>query len=322
MGLIKFYKSGNVWTLGNTEGFPAGMCVRHISMEDSRISIRSVNDPGPTGKIIEQGLYSDFCDANGDAYASLAAFKAATDGFFGISIDLTPLTNGTQKTKILDAALDIINPATVEGQAAILTAIGLLSTSAKQDSLKAAVDLLATASKQEDIKTLLGTINTSVNSSGSSQFKTFSVEITRPANTTVYSANDVVADVSAAFIQFANVAKANGAGVKITRVRIQTEDTGVAGKKFNLHLYKEAPTFIADNAAFAVSYANATKRIGAIPVVMGTGNLGTVGMNDYNVMITNPTAKDIYWILETVDGFTPSANSTKFTVVIDCELSN
>ena len=171
-------------------------------------------------------------------------------------------------------------------------------------------------------ETDLTSLISAVTSSGGSQFKTFQVEITRPANTTAYSPNDVVADVSAAFVQFANVAKSTGSGVKIIRVRIQTEDTGVSGTKFNVHLYKEAPTFIADNAAFAISYANATKRIGAIPIIMGTGNQNTVGMNDYNQMITNPTARDIYWILETVTGFTPSANSTKFTIAIDVELSN
>ena len=167
-----------------------------------------------------------------------------------------------------------------------------------------------------------GSLIAAVQSSGGSQFKAFTVEITRPANTTVYTANDVIADVTATFIPFLNVAKAIGAGIKIVRVRVQTEDTGVAGKKFNLHLYREAPTFIADNAAFAINYTNASKRIGAIPVVMGAGNLGTVGMNDYNQLIINPVARDVYFILETVDGFTPSANSTRFQITIDCELSN
>lgn len=176
--------------------------------------------------------------------------------------------------------------------------------------------------KQEEIKTKLDTINQSILGGGGTTLRAFEVELTRPANQTPYSPNDVVADTTAAFKPFLNAAKAAGYGVKIIRVRIQTEDTGVTGMKFNLHVYKEAPTFIADNAAFVISYANAGKRIGAIPVVMGTGNLNTVGMNDYNQVIINPTSRDIYFILETVSGFTPSANSTKFTVVIDCELSN
>lgn len=223
------------------------------------------------------------------------------------------IIDGTEKTVIVNGAEQLIDLATATKQDAQTVALGLLATSELQGDGNMMLD---------DIKTLLNTINSSVQNGGGTMLKSFSVEITRPANTTVYSANDVVADVSAAFVPFSNVAKAIGSGVKITRVRIQTDDTGFAGKKFNLHLYKEAPTFIADNAAFAISYANATKRIGAIPVVMSTGNLGTVGMNDYNQVITNPIARDIYWILETPDGGTPSGMSTKFTVVIDCELSN
>lgn len=308
-----FYKDSvtNDWKIvhdnGNIEIVVAGTCTALIADNQTKVFIREKNTEKGYAVITELEKNS-----GGDLYSNTNDFLNITKSFFIGSTDINTSSLSTSENQ--ETELGMLDD--------IKTILSGLSTSAKQDALKAVVDTLATAAKQEDIKTLLGTINTSVNNSGGSQFKTFSVEITRPANTTVYSANDVVADVSAAFVQFSNVAKSIASGVKITRVRIQTEDTGVAGKKFNLHLYKEAPTFIADNAAFAISYANSTKRIGAIPVVMGTGNLGTVGMNDYDHMITNPTAKDIYWILETVDGFTPSANSTKFTVVIDCELSN
>ena len=61
-------------------------------------------------------------------------------------------------------------------------------------------------------------IISAIQSSGGSQFKSFSVEITRPANTTVYSPGDVVADVSAAFVRFANVAKSTGAVLRLSGV--------------------------------------------------------------------------------------------------------
>ena len=157
--------------------------------------------------------------------------------------------------------------------------------------------------------------------SGGADIKSFSVEITRPANATIYTAGDVVGDVSTITKLFQNVAKAIGTGVRIYRVRIQTNDTGVlAGSKFNLHIYQDAPdlTGITDNGAFAISYANAIKRAGKIPVVMD----GSMGANDYNVIGINPVGRNITVMLETVSGFTPSANSTKFTLVIDCELSN
>lgn len=172
---------------------------------------------------------------------------------------------------------------------------------------------------------LLSEVNTLITGGGSggAAFKTFSVEITRPADATPYSINDVVSG-AVVLNTISNVAKATGSGVHITRVRIQTEDTGVAGVKFNVHIYGSTPTTtgLVDNGAFTISYANATKRVGAIPVVMGTGNQNTVGMNDYNQVMVNPTARDLYIILETATAFTPSGNSTKFTIFIDCELSN
>ena len=178
-----------------------------------------------------------------------------------------------------------------------------------------------TNTKIDSTNTKLDTLNTTLQSSGGTTLKSFSRQIQRTAPTTAYTAGQVVADVSAAFLPILNVAKANGTGVKIVRVRIQTSDTGCGGKKFNVHLYNEAPTFQADYANFAISYANATKRVGAIPIVMGTGNMNTVGMNDWNQIILNPAARDVYFILESVDGFTPTA-STYFQITIDCELSN
>ena len=163
------------------------------------------------------------------------------------------------------------------------------------------------------------TLIQAVQNSGGTQLKAFTNKIVRPANTTIYTAGDVVGST----LIIADVAKSIGTGVRIHRIRIQTNDTGVAGKKFNVHVYNDLQSNVpADNAAFAIDWANAQKRIGAIPVVMGVGNLGTVGMNDYNELTLNPIGRDVYVVLESVDGFTPSAASTEFQITIDTELSN
>ena len=157
--------------------------------------------------------------------------------------------------------------------------------------------------------------------SGGADLKSFMVEITRPANTTAYTAGDIVGEVTGVLKTILNVAKAAGKGVRIYRVRIQTNDTGVqSGHRFNVHIYNDAPTTtgLVDNGPFSINYANAIKRVGRIPITME----GQVGSNDYNVTGLNPVGTDVHIILEAVTGFTPSAVSTKFTVKIDCELSN
>jgi hypothetical protein len=189
---------------------------------------------------------------------------------------------------------------------------------ASLEAFETIMDGFFAGADNSEIVTALTTLNESVNNSGGNTFQNIDVEITRPANTTPYTAGDVVADVSAAFIPILNIAKAAGKGVHIKRVRIQTEDTGFNGKKVSVHIYKEAPDFIADNAPFVISYANSKKRKGQIPIIIND----TVGMNDYNPIMVNPTARDIYFILQTIDAVTPSANSTKFTLSFDCILSN
>lgn len=164
------------------------------------------------------------------------------------------------------------------------------------------------------------TLIAAVQNSGGTTLKAFSNIMVRPVGggTNVYAAGDVVGQL----LTISNVAKSDGTGVRISRVRLQTNDTGVAGKKFNIHIYRDVPTIASDNAPFAIDWANHLKRVGVFPIVLGVGNLGTVGMNDYNEITLNPLAKDIYFAIETVDGFTPSASNTEFQITIDCELSN
>ena len=157
---------------------------------------------------------------------------------------------------------------------------------------------------------------------GGASFYSFPVEITRPANVTAYTAGDIIGDVTDGVLKtIANVAKATGKGVRIYRVRIQTDDTGVlSGTVLQVHIYRDTPdvTGLVDNGAFAMNYANAKKRVGRIPIVMN----GLVGDCDFKLIGLNPADRNIYCILENVTGHTPSANSTHFTIIFDCELSN
>ena len=155
-----------------------------------------------------------------------------------------------------------------------------------------------------------------------SQYRVFAITITRPANTTVYAAGDVIGDVSAALDKFVNVAKAAGYGVVISNIRLQTNDTGLAGRVINLHFYSDTVTPIADNNPFTLSDANATKRRGMIQCTFGTGTLGKVAQAQFENLIIQPVSRDIPVILETVAGFTPSANSTWIRVEIGVIIGN
>lgn len=156
-----------------------------------------------------------------------------------------------------------------------------------------------------------------VQNSGGTQLKPFSNTLTR-TGLTPYTAQDVIGGV----LTIANVAKATGTGVRINRIRIQTNDTGVAGKRFNVHVFNELPTVAADNSALVIDWSNRLKRAGAISIVMGTGNFGTEGTNDWSTITLSPIGRDVFIVIESADGFTPSANSTEFRITTDTELSN
>jgi len=151
-------------------------------------------------------------------------------------------------------------------------------------------------------------------------YRTFSKTVTRPANTTAYTAADVIGDVAGTLDTIADVAKATGYGVCVTNIRIQTTDTGLSGKTIRVHILNDADSAIADNSAFAIG--DSAKRRGYIDVVMGTGNLALEGQTQLENLVVNPVARAVYFILETTEGFTPSGNSTTLKVEIGCILSN
>lgn len=145
----------------------------------------------------------------------------------------------------------------------------------------------------------------------SGRFRTLKTLVTRPANVTAVIATGKLIDVSGNVSSFTNANKAAGAGVRIVDTRVQTNDTGLAGKTLNIHLYDTSVTPGNYNDAFALDDANASKRRGKISVQFdSTGNLSKVASNMYDSIILNPTGTTIYFIVECVEGYTPSENST------------
>jgi hypothetical protein len=106
-----------------------------------------------------------------------------------------------------------------------------------------------------------------------------SVEVTRPADTTAYSTNDVVSNSTSApaVLTFSNCAAENEGSGYITKARVFTDSaTALLGAQIRLNLYHTAPTAINDNAQFTLLYANAGNRIGYIDFpVLETGGTGS-----------------------------------------------
>lgn len=157
---------------------------------------------------------------------------------------------------------------------------------------------------------------------------TFST-LTRPANTTAYTAADSISDNATAgsvTALSATISDVNDDPIFISEILISSTDTGLAGKKVRAYLFNSDPTAstgvgAGDNVAYSQKKAG---YIGSFMGYMETGfSDGTVGrlvpsFNETNFsqaggfIVTKPTssAKTLYIQYQAVEAFTPSASST------------
>jgi hypothetical protein len=154
-----------------------------------------------------------------------------------------------------------------------------------------------------------GTNPLQVKSNGSQVYTT----ITRPNNTTAYTAGDVVGADPASNMIFAEVARSNGSDVIIMGCHIQMETNAVPSGMgaFRLHLYSAAPTAIADNSAYNLPSGDRASYLGFINLDTPKDLGDTLWSENNNVnkkiqLASNSTS--LYGIVETIGAFTPAAS--------------
>jgi hypothetical protein len=153
----------------------------------------------------------------------------------------------------------------------------------------------------------------------SGQGDSIHLEFSRPNDTTPYIAKDVVGPTgAAALLTFANIARVNGGSFYVVKARLMTNQAAnIAG--YRLHLYQDStPTPIADNAQFALLWANRAVRCGFIDfdgcATEGTDSDSAFSLNkDIRLhMKCAAGSRNIYGVLETTSVFTPAGNQQFF----------
>lgn len=158
-------------------------------------------------------------------------------------------------------------------------------------------------------------------------FTTTKASVARPADTTQYTANDLVANSTSAGsvvpLKFSTEA-VNGRG-RITRVTLFKDDETVTAAKFTVHLFSEAPSISSgDNAAMAV--ASARNYLGGVAVDMSSGALATstdlaksaaadIAFDCRHVGVGENT---IYGLIQATDAYA-CASGELFEVTLDIE---
>jgi len=157
-----------------------------------------------------------------------------------------------------------------------------------------------------------------------------SVTFTRPANTTGYTAGDVVSNSASAstLMEFTNFARSKGGSGYITAALLATDKKSIV-PAFRLHLFNSAsPTRAVDNVAHEELYADLSKVAGppidldAMTTPADTTNSTLSKTSDGTLRTPFKCADDscsLFVLLETLTDFTP-ASGESFTLILHADL--
>lgn len=93
-----------------------------------------------------------------------------------------------------------------------------------------------------------------------------SATITRPANTTQYTAGDTITGTSPALLTFSSAFRVNSGTGYVVKAQLTKNNATTTAALFRLHLWKATPSFsvASDNAAFTLLYADVADHLGYI----------------------------------------------------------
>lgn len=149
---------------------------------------------------------------------------------------------------------------------------------------------------------------------------TASVDITRPANTTAYTANDVVGATVAA-LTFGGLGSPDGSDVIITSASIRHDQSAIISGEtsYRLHLYDVTPPSApADNAAWNLPSGDRASYLGYIDIGAITDLGSTLWAETSNIGKQVKLASGtLYGLLVTIGAYTPVSADT-YTVKLSC----
>ena len=154
-------------------------------------------------------------------------------------------------------------------------------------------------------------------------------EFTRPADTTAYTAGDVVSNSTSAttLIDLASAVRVNGGSGYVVRVDLATDKKSIT-PRIRVHFFNASnPTVSVDNAAHRELYVDAAKRLGWVDLpamTTGTDTTNSTMSRTSNdgcrlPVVAGGATTSLYALLEALDAFTP-ASGQKFTLTVftDC----
>jgi hypothetical protein len=145
--------------------------------------------------------------------------------------------------------------------------------------------------------------------------------LTRPANTTAYAANQLIASsTTAASIVVPSFATLAGAGI-LPRLRLRTNaGTGWGGVNLSINLWSAAPTYTnGDGGAYVPTTGSASWLANFMITSLqqfGDGAIGSGGPTSANEMAIKLAGTAIYWDLQILSA-APSGSGQTFTLTAE-----
>jgi len=263
-------------------------------------------------KIMVQGVWMKAMD-NGDGTYSIGAELTPSTSIIGkVGIDQVTANANEVVTKSGSITTATLNAETTK----VIGTVNDKIADGSDVALGAKADAAATVADTTPftaIALLKGIWNKldAVALTGNNVGRQSSATITLAAGTDAHDALDVVSTAAGAVMEFVSVGVANDLiCVMGSRVKYAVNALPTAHAGYRLHLYKAAPTAIADDAAFNVPATDLAKYIGYIPV----SSLVDVGDNcisqDNNVNYTCKLAgTSLFGILQCIAAETPAASA-------------
>lgn len=146
---------------------------------------------------------------------------------------------------------------------------------------------------------------------------TISQTITRPANTTTYTINDALMDTAATAggDTVTGAASISGGSGRITDAIIVFDEDAATPLQGEIYLFDSAFTTITDNAAFAISDADARLLVGVIPFALkDIGNNGFYHAQGLSIGFTCSGSANLRSAIRVLNGYVPTTNSSVLTV--------
>lgn len=144
------------------------------------------------------------------------------------------------------------------------------------------------------------------------KFVTVSTDVTRPADTTAYAANDALSDSTSSptsgGFTFTGAARASGGSGIVTDAIVASSNDPATTLQGEIFIFDTSVTNINDNAAFAVSDAEIKTLVGIIPFnIADAGNNDAAWVSNLNMGFTCVGSANLRFLVRVKNAYTPAS---------------